>query len=62
MESMWGRAMRTLAPLGAAYLIAAVPGGWLGAKIGRKKSMLIGNTMVCRRISVGRCLHRPSNG
>lgn len=41
-----GQAMRLLAPLGAAYLIAAVPGGWLGAKIGRKKSMVIGNTMV----------------
>jgi len=41
-----GQAMRILAPLGAAYLIAAIPGGWLGAKIGRKKSMLIGNVMV----------------
>lgn len=41
-----GEAMRVLAPLGAAYMLAAVPGGWMGARIGRKKSMFIGTMMV----------------
>jgi len=41
-----GDATQMLAPMAVIFMICAFPAGYVGGKIGRKKSMLIGNAVV----------------
>lgn len=41
-----GDATQMLAPMAVIFMICAFPAGYLGGKVGRKKSMLIGNIVV----------------